>query len=194
MDPEFASVKEEVIESVDWRTSRATRSRSDREVISNSLRNEKWHQEFLRSIETKSSVNTKFEDVNNRLAAYYRLRDREQVLAIALEPNTPRLLHASIAVFYITIYKVANASKLSERVGDIQAFLDDLIKVCLSDKKEPSDFIKLADRHHEKLYYFIHELAKNGGTLLDPLLEWCKSGLRRSRSSRLRRTVRKGSS
>lgn len=42
---------------------------------------------------------------------------------------------------------------------------------------EPSDFIKLADRHHEKLYYFVHELAANGGTLLDPLLEWCKSGL-----------------
>lgn len=33
---------------------------------------------------------------------------------------------------------VANASKLSERVGDIQAFLDDLIKVCLSDKKGES--------------------------------------------------------
>jgi len=29
---------------------------------------EKWHQEFLRSIETKSNVNTKFEDVKNLLA------------------------------------------------------------------------------------------------------------------------------
>lgn len=87
---------------------------------------------------------------------------------------------------------------MSERVGDIQAFLDDLIKLSLSDKKGeslalsggplarlirsnttkgPSEFIKLADRHHEKLYYFVHELASNGGTLLDPLLDWCKSGL-----------------
>ncbi|GAA5959308.1 hypothetical protein JCM3765_006555 [Sporobolomyces pararoseus] len=138
---------------------------------------DRWHEEFKQAAKDGSLGSTKFEDVKNLLAAYYRLRDREQVLAIALEPNTPRLLHASIAVFYDTIYKVANASKLSERVGDIQAFLDDLIRVCLSDKKEPSDFIKLADRHHEKLYYFVHELAANGGTLLDPLLEWCKSGL-----------------
>lgn len=50
-------------------------------------------------------------------------------MAIALEPNTPRLLHASIAVFYSTIHAVANASKLSDRVGDLQAFLDDLVKV-----------------------------------------------------------------
>lgn len=29
---------------------------------------EKWHQEFLRVIETKSNINTKFEDVKNLLA------------------------------------------------------------------------------------------------------------------------------
>ncbi|GAA5851019.1 hypothetical protein JCM3766R1_007104 [Sporobolomyces carnicolor] len=138
---------------------------------------DRWHEEFTRAVRDGTTGSTKFEDVKNLLAAFYRLRDREQVLAIALEPNTPRLLHASIAVFYDTIYKVANASKLSERVGDIQVFLDDLIKVSLSDKNGPSDFIRLADRHHEKLYYFVHELAANGGTLLDPLLEWCKSGL-----------------
>lgn len=63
-------------------------------------------------------------------SAYYRFRDREQVLAIALEANTPRLLHASIAVFYSTVHAVANASKLSDRVGDLQAFLDDLVKTC----------------------------------------------------------------
>lgn len=63
---------------------------------------------------------------------------------------------------------------------------------------EPSDFIKLAARHEQHLYFFVHELvssslllphssatlahswnvqASNGGTLLDPLVEWCKSGL-----------------
>ena len=45
-----------------------------------------------------------------------------------MEANTPRALHASISVFYNTIYKVANASNLSARLGDLQAFLDDLIK------------------------------------------------------------------
>lgn len=68
-------------------------------------------------------------------SSYCRKRDREQVLNIVMEPNTPRLLHASIAVFYGTIYKVANASNLAARLGDLQAFLDDLIHVAYSDKK-----------------------------------------------------------
>lgn len=92
--------------------------------------------------------------------AYYRYRDREQVLAIMLEANTPRLLHASIATFYQTIHDVANASKLSERVGDIQYFLDDMIKCCETGKTTRADFINLARRHHEKVYYFVRELVR----------------------------------
>lgn len=61
---------------------------------------------------------------------------------------------------------------------------------------EPAEFLKLAARHEQKLYFFVHELvrplslrpcfpcstpaasqASNGGSLMDPLVEWCKSGL-----------------
>lgn len=52
-----------------------------------------------------------------------------------MESNTPHLLHASIAVFYNTIHSVANASNLAARLGDLQAFLDDLIKTSFSNKK-----------------------------------------------------------
>lgn len=52
-----------------------------------------------------------------------------------MESNTPRILHASIAVFYDTIYKVANASNLAARLGDLQAFLNDLITTAFSDEK-----------------------------------------------------------
>lgn len=55
------------------------------------------------------------------------------MLQIALEPNTPRLLHATIAVFYGAIHTVAKISNLPDRVADTQAFLDDLCRVCLSD-------------------------------------------------------------
>jgi len=68
-------------------------------------------------------------------SAYCRKRDREQVLELVMESNTPRILHASIAVFYDTIYKVANASNLAARLGDLQAFLDDLIATAISDHK-----------------------------------------------------------
>ncbi|GEM12402.1 PX domain-containing protein, partial [Rhodotorula toruloides] len=140
---------------------------------------EGWHEDFVDSggDPTHSSGAKSFADLKELLAAYYRYRDREQVLAIALEANTPRLLHASIATFYQTIHDVANASKLSERVGDIQYFLDDMIKCCETGKTTRADFINLARRHHEKVYYFVRELATNNEHLLDPLLDWSRSGL-----------------
>lgn len=52
-----------------------------------------------------------------------------------MEHNTPVMLRASISVFYDSIYKIANASNLAARLGDLQAFLDDLLKVCSSEKR-----------------------------------------------------------
>ncbi|GAA5912338.1 hypothetical protein JCM8208_003330 [Rhodotorula glutinis] len=138
----------------------------------------RWHEAFVAAGEdpTQSAEAGSFADLKELLAAYYRFRDREQVLNIALEPNTPRLLHATIAVFYSTIHAVANASKLSDRVGDLQLFLNDLVKVATR-MGEPHEFISLARRHHQALYYFVHELTANGGDLLDPILGWAKDGL-----------------
>ncbi|KAK4053580.1 hypothetical protein OIO90_003817 [Microbotryomycetes sp. JL221] len=142
-----------------------------------------WAKEFDKwerkgSIESKRSGNvSRFIDLKDCLAALCRKRDREQVVAVIMEPNTPRALHESIAVFYNTIYKVANASNLSARLGDLQAFLDDLIKTGYSEHNKPSDFIKLAARHDQSLYFLMYEIASNGGTLLDPLIEWSRSGL-----------------
>ncbi|BGP58145.1 hypothetical protein JCM8202v2_005806 [Rhodotorula sphaerocarpa] len=140
---------------------------------------QRWHAEFMRAeANPHGSTGAKqFGDLKELLAAYYRYRDREQVLQIALEPNTPRLLHASISVFYGAIHTVAKISDLPARVADTQAFLDDLCRVCLSDNPEPSEFIKLANRHYEKAYYFLYELASKGGSNLDPMLDWARSGL-----------------
>ncbi|KAL8290246.1 hypothetical protein RQP46_003185 [Phenoliferia psychrophenolica] len=108
---------------------------------------------------------------------YCLKRDKEQVLAIVMEHNTPVLIRSSIAVFYDTIYKIANASNLSERLGDIQNALDDLIQVASSSANEASDFIKLAARHEEQVMFFGHELVSNGGGFLDPWFDHAKSGL-----------------
>lgn len=54
---------------------------------------------------------------------------------MTMEHNTPVVLRSSISIFYNAIYKVANASNLAARLGDLQAFLDDLIKVATSDRK-----------------------------------------------------------
>ncbi|KDE09124.1 hypothetical protein MVLG_00839 [Microbotryum lychnidis-dioicae p1A1 Lamole] len=141
-----------------------------------------WHSEYTRRGGADVEVDDiskagKFQNVKGLLAAVCRTRDREQVVGVVMESNTPKTLHASMAIFYKTIYKVAEASILSERLGDLQAFLDDMIKVSYSEKNTPADYIALAARHDQKLYYIMHELASNGGTLLDPLIEWSKSGL-----------------
>lgn len=52
-----------------------------------------------------------------------------------MEPNTPILMRSTITVFYESIYKIANSTKLADRLGDYQLFIDDLLKVCASDSK-----------------------------------------------------------
>ncbi|BGP20027.1 hypothetical protein JCM10213_000591 [Rhodosporidiobolus nylandii] len=146
---------------------------------------EAWHAEFAKNgkmatydDKATSEGARKFADLKELLAAYYRHRDRLQVHALAVEsPLVPKLLHQTIATFYDTIRDVANASKLSDRVGDLQAFLDDLVRTCETGKSSTADFISLVDRHHQSMYYFAHELVSNNPTLLDPLLDYAKSGL-----------------
>ncbi|GAA5905179.1 hypothetical protein JCM6882_000401 [Rhodosporidiobolus microsporus] len=143
-----------------------------------------WHAEFakeehLPSFDEKDTTEgaRKFADLKEVLAAYYRHRDRMQVLGIVFEPHTPKLLHETIATFYEAIRKVADASKLSARVTDVQAFLDDLVKTVESGKSQPHHFIALVDRHHQKMYYFIHEIHSNNPRFLDELVKYGKSGL-----------------
>ncbi|KAL8291630.1 hypothetical protein RQP46_001888 [Phenoliferia psychrophenolica] len=145
-----------------------------------------WYKDFLARNVSEDKAEAQREDsspagryqtLKNLLRAYCLRRDKEQVLEIAMERNTPILLKTSISVWYNTIYKVADASNLAARLGDLQAFVDDLIKVSLSSKNEAADFIKLCARHDQSLYFFAHELISNGGNLIDPLIGWCKSGL-----------------
>ena len=59
-------------------------------------------------------------------------RDREVTIELFMEPTTPKLFQSSIAVFYDMIRAVANAADLAARLGDLQAFFDDLIEVSYS--------------------------------------------------------------
>jgi hypothetical protein len=74
-----------------------------------------------------------YQGLKNLLRSYAIRRDREQVEELIAEQNTPILIRATIAIFYDVIYKIANASNLSARLGDVQRFLDDLIKTAYSD-------------------------------------------------------------
>ncbi|KAK4703173.1 hypothetical protein P7C70_g3044, partial [Phenoliferia sp. Uapishka_3] len=143
----------------------------------------------------------RYQTLKELLQAYCLQRDKEQVLEITNEHNTPVLLRSSISVFYNAIHSIANVANLADRLGALQAFLDDLIKVATSKNNvhtEASDFIKLASRHDQQLYYFGHELVRGlksllhlkgahvfsfvwqlskGGNLADPMIGWASSAL-----------------
>ena len=71
-------------------------------------------------------------------------RDREQILQVALEPNTPgvskicvvgnfwaetveQVIKETIAAFYDAVTSVANATKLATHVNDLEAFMSDIV-------------------------------------------------------------------
>lgn len=99
----------------------------------------------------------------------------------------------SLNLYYPIISAISKASNLSARLGDLQRFLDDLIKTVLTTRRTPSEFIALAERHEQvspsklcfhpvfsfysqSLYYIIHECHANGKGLTAPLIEWLRRG------------------
>ncbi|KAH8915810.1 hypothetical protein BT69DRAFT_846843 [Atractiella rhizophila] len=129
----------------------------------------------------KSAINqedaSRYVRLKQLLRAYTLKRDREKFVDLIHENNTPVLLKSTISVFYSAIYKLANASDLASRLGELQAFLTDLINVSLSKNNSPADYISLAKRHDQALWMILHEAHAFGGDLTIPIYEWCKSGL-----------------
>ncbi|CAO1634627.1 unnamed protein product [Jaminaea pallidilutea] len=103
-----------------------------------------------------------------------RKRDREQATKVASGALVPTVIKDFLqTVMYDVIKKIASTADLSGRLGDLQAFIDDLLEV----KKRKDDSIEawvaLAARHENSLYYFVHECSSIAG----PLFEWCQIGL-----------------
>lgn len=79
-----------------------------------------------------------------------------------MEPNTPHLLKASIAVFYDAIWNIANASDLARALGDLQAFITDLLDA-LHNPQSPNmmgAILRVIDKHEPSLWYFLHEVSQ----------------------------------
>ncbi|KZP08088.1 hypothetical protein FIBSPDRAFT_901537 [Athelia psychrophila] len=83
----------------------------------------------------------------------------------------------TVALYYPVISAVSKASNLSARLGDLQKFLDDMVRVVLGKDRSPRQFVQLAQRHEQSLYYFLHEIHANGKGLTVPLIEWLRKGL-----------------
>lgn len=66
---------------------------------------------------------------------------------------------------------------MADRLGDLQAFFDDLLGTVESGKHSTGDFIELCARHEQSIWMLLHEMHAYGGDLTAPIIRWCRSGL-----------------
>ncbi|CAO1615473.1 unnamed protein product [Sympodiomycopsis kandeliae] len=116
----------------------------------------------------------KFAQLKLYLRECLKKRDREQAVKMASGALIPTIVKDFLqTVMYDVIKQIASTADLSGRLGDLQAFLDDLVEV----KKKKDDslqaWIALAARHENSLYYFVHEC----NSIFGPMFDWCQIGL-----------------
>ncbi|WFD17905.1 hypothetical protein MCAP1_000116 [Malassezia caprae] len=76
-------------------------------------------------------------------------------------------------VFYDGLRQVSKAADLGGRLGDLQKALDDMIELRNSSDNSEKEWCEWATRHHEFVYFFVHEMAP----VLGPIWEWCQAAL-----------------
>jgi len=76
-------------------------------------------------------------------------------------------------VFYDGLRQVSKAADLGGRLGDLQKMLDDMVEMRNSSDNSEKRWVEWATRHHEFLYFFVHEMAP----VLGPIWEWCQAAL-----------------
>ncbi|KAI3626467.1 hypothetical protein CBS9595_001828 [Malassezia furfur] len=100
-------------------------------------------------------------------------RDREKfasLLSSSLVVNT--IKDGLQIVFYDAIRDIASVADLSGRLGDLQKLIEDMIQVRKTTDNSAERWIDLANKHHEFIYFFVHECAP----VAKPLWEWCQMG------------------
>jgi hypothetical protein len=102
-----------------------------------------------------------------------RRRDRDEACKLASGSLVPTIIKESLeTVFYGPIKSIADHSDLSARLGDLQAFFDDIIKTRKNSKNTLPDWIALTARHENSLYFLFHECA----AIIQPFTQWLQSG------------------
>lgn len=57
-------------------------------------------------------------------------RDREEILQVVLEPNTPEMVKETVSIFYEAIGSVAAVTKLAPHINNLEDFMSDIVSTC----------------------------------------------------------------
>ncbi|RXW25250.1 hypothetical protein EST38_g604 [Candolleomyces aberdarensis] len=120
------------------------------------------------------------EDLRVLTGLYQKLRDKEQLIALIFEGFTSELLKDIITIFYSPLAKVYRAASIADSLGDMQNFINDLIKTVeqveeLSSEdpyRTVQEFVNLIQRHEQSFYRFVHNVHSKGEGLFDSLMRW----------------------
>lgn len=126
-----------------------------------------------------------YEDLILLAKLYARLRDREQLIALIFEGTTSELLRDIITIFYSPLAQVYRAASISDSLGDLQNFMNDLIRTVEQteelSQQDPAKtvqiFIDLIQRHEQAFYTFVHKVHSKGEGLFDSLMRWIEQFL-----------------
>jgi hypothetical protein len=100
-------------------------------------------------------------------------RDREEACKMAGGSLVPSIIKESLdTVFYGPIRSIAEVSDLSARLGDLQAFFDDIIKTKKAGDNSLPAWVALTARHENSLYFLFHECS----AIVQPFTEWLQKG------------------
>jgi len=100
-------------------------------------------------------------------------RDRQQASAMANGSLIPATIKDTLnQVFYPSIREIAHHSNLASRLGDLEAFNKDMLKLRASGEKRFEYWVALAARHEQSLYMLFHECA----SIAQPLFDWFQIG------------------
>ncbi|KAK5078709.1 hypothetical protein LTR64_002877 [Lithohypha guttulata] len=120
------------------------------------------------------------------LACKLSIRDRNELVKVACHRHPDHLttmVRTLFDAYEPVIRGMHNAVDLSDTVGDLQAFVVDMLKV---GRIQPAgkdgqtvipsvgDFILLLRKHQFATHKFIHQLCKNGGEVTRWYLDWAK--------------------
>lgn len=103
------------------------------------------------------------------LSLQLAVRDRREIIQVLCHHNPDHLTQAirdGVSAYEPMIRQVHQAVDLSATLGDLEAFMNDMIKLSKPSKdgKPPSveDFVQLMHTHMGASHRFLHQVAKNG--------------------------------
>ncbi|OBZ85448.1 hypothetical protein A0J61_06499 [Choanephora cucurbitarum] len=121
------------------------------------------------------------QDLYKLWVLHARKQEQESLMSLVFQGVTGEVTKDLFAIFYEPLAQVYKSANISETIGHVSAFVNDLIQVVDNvDAQDASHtaqpFIELVKRHEDKFYDFVHNVhAQDKTKLFDSLLGYVNS-------------------